>query len=686
MTDPARPTIEQLEAENASLRQRVADLEADLTAQHAVEQTAQTEHRYAEHIVETVHEPLLMLSGDLRVLTANPAFYRLFNVTPQETEGVLLYELGNQQWNIPQLRQLLEDLLPTHTTIDNFEVTHTFLHLGCRTMRLNACRFQLDGDDTAQILLAIDDITTYKEAEAALQDQRDWFDGTLSSIGEGVIATDVHGNIIFLNPVAEVLTGWSLAQARSRPLAEVFRIINEHTRQPMADDPVNRVLREGRVVGLANHTLLITHYGAEIPIADSAAPIRDQHGVLHGVVLVFRDGTAMRQLENQLYEKQKMEALGTLAGGIAHGFNNMLAAILGFSTLLRNEVASDSRAAAYLHEVNAAGLRAKDLVQQMLAFSRRDVQARHAFELRLLVHETLRLLRASLPTTVELRVQLNTHGNMIQANPTQMQQVLMNLAANAEYAMRPTGGILEIRLEEVDITPPLAARHANLQPGPHLCLTVQDTGPGMPPEVLARIFEPFFTTKPVGEGTGMGLAIVHGIITSHGGAITAASTPGQGTTLTIYLPQLARPLLPVAPSSPLALAPPPRGNERLLVVEDDIALVRLAEEQLSALGYAVRVCSSSGEALTLFQADPQAFDLVLTDQTMPHMTGDVLAQEMRRLRPELPLILISGYSPLIDAARVQALGIDAFLLKPLSLHELAQTIRQVLAQRREQQS
>ena len=557
MTDPARPAPEHLEAEIASLRQRVAALEATLTSQHAVEHTTQKARRYAEHIVETVHEPLLMLTGDLQVIAANPAFYRLFNVTPAETEGCLLYELGNQQWNIPQLRRLLEDLLPAHASVDNFEVTHPFVHLGRRTMRLNARRFQLDADDPAQVLLAIDDITADKEAEAALQAQRDWFDGTLSSIGDGVIATDVHGIVIFLNAVAEVLTGWSLAEARGRPLTEVFRIINEHTRQPVEDDPVSRVLREGRVIGLANHTMLITHYGAEIPIADSAAPIRDHQGVLHGVVLVFRDGTALRQLENQLYEKQKMEALGTLAGGIAHGFNNILAVILGYSTLLHHEVAADGRAAAYLHAVNAAGLRAKDLVQQMLAFSRRDIQERHAFELRLLVHETLRLLRASLPTTIDLRVQLNTHGDMIQANPTQMQQVLMNLAANAEYAMRPTGGVLEIRLEAVDITPILAAQHVHLQLGLHLRLTVQDTGPGMPPEVLARIFEPFFTTKPVGEGTGMGLAIVHGIITGHGGAISVASTLGQGTTFTIYLPQLATVPSP-APSSPVA--PPYKGR------------------------------------------------------------------------------------------------------------------------------
>jgi CheY-like chemotaxis protein len=243
--------------------------------------------------------------------------------------------------------------------------------------------------------------------------------------------------------------------------------------------------------------------------------------------------------------------------------------------------------------------------------------------------------------------------------------------------MRPSGGVLEIVLEQEEVTPTVAARHVALRPGPHLRLTIRDTGPGMVPEILERIFEPFFTTKGVGEGTGMGLAIVHGVVSSHGGAIVAESRLGQGATFTIYLPRL--PDAPLSASSPeMSL---PRGQERLLVVEDDETLARLAQVQLTELGYVVRVCTSSGEALTLLQADPQAFDLVLTDQTMPHMTGDVLAQELRRLRPELPIILLTGYNPLVDAEKARALGIDAFLLKPLELHELAQAIRQVLAQR-----
>jgi PAS domain S-box-containing protein len=670
-------TMEQLREDVTALRQQVADLKATLANQHEVQPATQAAPHYAEHIVETLREALLVLDGNLQIIKANLAFYRLFNVTPEETEHCLLYELGNGQWDIPRLRLLLEEILPTNSNFDDFEVTHTFPYLGRRTMLLNARRLRLGGAATTQILLAIEDATARREAEAALRVQRDWFNGTLSSIGDGVIATDVHGTIVFLNSVAEVLTGWSAAEAQGQAVTAVFRIVNEHTRQPVVDDLVSRVLREGRAIGLANHTLLLTRHGAEIPIADSAAPIRDRHGQLHGLVLVFRDGTAMRQLEAQLYQTQKIEALGTLAGGIAHGFNNMLAAILGFNQLAQREVAPESRAAGYLHEVRTASLRAKDLVQQMLTFSHQDVHEHHALELRLLVHETLRLLRVILPATIELRVQLNTHGGMVLGDPTQLQQVLLNLASNAEYAMRPSGGVLEIMLAHKEVSPTLAARYRALRPGPHLCLRVRDTGTGMAPESLERIFEPFFTTKGVGEGTGMGLAIVHGVVVGHGGAIVAESRLGQGTTFTIYLPRL--PDAPLTVSSPEM--PLPQGQERLLVVEDDEALARLAQVQLTELGYAVSVCTSSGEALALFQADPQAFDLVLTDQTMPHMTGDVLAQELRRRRPELPIILLTGYNPLIDAAKARALGIDAFLLKPVGLHELAQAIRQVLAQR-----
>jgi PAS domain S-box-containing protein len=247
--------------------------------------------------------------------------------------------------------------------------------------------------------------------------------------------------------------------------------------------------------------------------------------------------TERQQLEALIVQTQKMEALGTLAGGMAHSFNNLLFAILGFSELLRAEVAPESRAAEYVHEVYTAGLRAKELVRHILTFSRREVGVRSPVELGLLIQETLRLLRAVLPATIELRVQLNALGGLVLANATQLQQVLINVASNAADAMRASGGVLEIVLDHAEVAPSVAAHHPTLRPGSYLRVTIRDTGPGMAPEVLERIFEPFFTTKPVGEGTGMGLAIAHGVVSSHGGAMVVESCLGQGTTLTIYLPQ-----------------------------------------------------------------------------------------------------------------------------------------------------
>jgi PAS domain S-box-containing protein len=394
--------------------------------------------------------------------------------------------------------------------------------------------------------------------------------------------------------------------------------------------------------------------------------------------IALSDVTAQRHLEAQLREAQKMEAIGTLAGGIAHDFNNILQIIIGFTGLVQGMVAQASPAWQPLQHVLTAGQRAKELVQQMLDFSRHHAPQRQPLQLHLLLHETLQLLRAALPSTIDLRAFLNTTSGTVLANPAQLQQVLMNLASNADYAMRTTGGVLEVHLDEVDITPHGAVASPPLPPGPYLRLTIRDTGVGMTPEVMARIFEPFFTTKGTGQGTGLGLAVVYGIISRHGGTITVASTPEQGTTFTIYLPRVAE-----APPVRDRLAEPlPTGTERLLFVDDEEALSTLARETLIRLGYDVTVSTSSLDALAAFCATPQGFDLVITDQTMPAMTGETLVRELRRIRPDIPIILCTGYSPLIDAERAAVLGIDAFLPKPVESATLAHTIRQVMTQRK----
>ncbi|RMF92264.1 MAG: response regulator, partial [Nitrospinota bacterium] len=375
----------------------------------------------------------------------------------------------------------------------------------------------------------------------------------------------------------------------------------------------------------------------------------------------------------QLRQAQKMEAIGTLAGGIAHDFNNILTAILGYTELTLRNMPEESEAYQNLQEVLAAGKRAKELVQQILTFSRQHEQRYQPVQLRQVVQEVLRLVRATLPSTIEIRQYLDTPGTVL-ADPGQIHQVLLNLCSNAEYAMRERGGILEVRLEKTQITPEFAAAHPPLHPGPYLQLSICDTGCGMEPAILDRIFDPFFTTKGVGEGTGMGLAIVHGIVTSHGGAITVESLPGQGTTFTLYFPQIDDVLDSMGDNEPAL----PRGKETILLVEDEPALAALGEQMLTMLGYRVIAYTDSLKALEAFRADPQRFDLVLTDQTMPNMTGEALSRELLRIRPDLPIILYTGFSHTMTPEKARALGIRAYLMKPLVWRDLALTIRQVL--------
>ena len=385
-----------------------------------------------------------------------------------------------------------------------------------------------------------------------------------------------------------------------------------------------------------------------------------------------------QHLAEQLQQTQKMEAVGRLAGGVAHDFNNILAAMIGYTELATHNIPASSPAQHHLHEVLVACQRAKALVRQILTFSRHTEQARTPVQLPHLVEEALTLLQVSLPATIEMRQHIDPEAGVVLADPTQLHQVVLNLCANAEYAMRQTGGILEVRLEAVDVDTALAAQHPTLHIGPYVRLTVRDTGQGMPPDVVERIYDPFFTTKAVGEGTGIGLSVVHGIVVNYGGTITVESRVGHGTTFMIYLPRSAWDMAGEVQEEETI----PYGRERLLFVDDEPALVRLSHTVLTQLGYDVAAYTSSVEALAAFQATPHHFDLVITDYSMPEMTGEALAHVLRSLRPDIPIILQTGFSHLIDAEQAAASGIDAFLLKPWTVRELARTIAQVLTQHR----
>ncbi len=555
-----------------------------------------------------------------------------------------------------------------------------------------------------------EEIVERRAAEEALRESQQRWATTLESIGDAVIATDVSGSITFMNAVAEGLTGWTLREAAGNPVEEVFNIVNEYTRETVPN-PVVKVLEKGMIVGLANHTLLVRKDGTEVPIDDSGAPIKDGDRIT-GVVLVFRDITERkaaedalkkvhdqleqrveertaelrqayvrlmeqteerRQLEQDLRQAQKIDALGTLTGGIAHDFNNILAAIIGFTDVARGRLPEGSRDKQHLDRVMEAAIRGRDLIKQMLTFSRKGGQEKRALRLASITRETMKLLRASIPSTVSIRVDVKNESGMILADLVQIQQVLLNLCTNAAHAMRDKGGILHVELSE-SMLDGSDGGPRGAKPGPYVRLMVRDTGAGISPDIMDKIFDPFFTTKKPGEGTGLGLSVVHGIVKQHDGHLTVASEPGDGATFIVYFPKITESPARRAASEKAA----PTGGERVLFVDDEEMLAEMGQELLEELGYDVTVKTSSTEAFALFKAEPSRFDLVITDQTMPDLTGIDFATAILALRPGMPIIMCTGYSHLIDADKAEAAGVRAFALKPLTKQEIAKTIRKVL--------
>jgi len=367
-----------------------------------------------------------------------------------------------------------------------------------------------------------------------------------------------------------------------------------------------------------------------------------------------------------------MEAIGTLAGGIAHDFNNILGAIMGYTEMLAWDIPESDDRQNKVQQILKASDRAKELVQQILSFSRQHDQERKPVQIHLVVKEALKLLKASLPSTIEIRQQIKARRSAVLANPTQIHQVLMNLCTNAHHAMRETGGVLTIRLysEEIGET---RARQYDLSVGDYLVLAVEDTGHGMSVTTKERIFDPYFTTKKKGEGTGLGLSVIHGIMRAHEGTIIAESEVGTGSTFTAFFPMTED----QEDHKPRPAEPLPTGRERILLLDDEPVLVEIGGQMLQHLGYTVECVTDSVEALRIFKKAPGDFDLLITDMTMPNMTGDVLSTEILKVRPGFPIIMATGFSEIMTEEKAKRAGIRDFLLKPLVVRDLARIIRKV---------
>ncbi len=430
-----------------------------------------------------------------------------------------------------------------------------------------------------------------------------------------------------------------------------------------------------KIIRINDGAVRWVHGTGELEYDEKLNPIR-MLGTIQDITERKRAEEENKRLQAQLQQAQKMEAIGTLAGGIAHDFNNILSAILGYAEMVQEDSPVGSRVRKDIDQVVNAGHRAKELVKQILAFSRQDATEHIPVQPAAIIKEALKMLRSSLPSTIDIRQDIDAEAGLVLADPTQIHQTLINLCTNAFHAMEETGGTLTISLKRIALSHDDLQGEPHVQPGRFMQLSVGDTGYGIASDIKEKIFDPYFTTKEIDKGTGMGLAIIHGIVESYQGFITCHSRPGEGTVFHVYLP-----IIPDTALSEIKSAAPdltPVGNEHILYIDDEEILAEMGKTMLERLGYRVTARTSSLEALATFQNQPDQFDLVITDQTMPGMTGVDLARRMLQIRPGMPIILCTGFSTLITEDKAKSLGIKGFALKPLARKDIAALIRKVL--------
>ena len=620
-------------------------------------------------IFENAIEGIYQSTPKGRILSANPAFARILGYESAEELMARVTDMGGQHWVDPKDRHRLLEALGSGKALSSFEARMKKKD-GQRIWMLVNVRPVFD--DTGKLRLLegmVQDITHRMAAEAELRR----LSTAVEQVAESIMIFNSQNRIDYVNPAFELTTGFSRNEVMGKPPD----LLAADRGSRAAYQEIRRTVASGRVwTGRIfnqrkNRALLI--------METAVSPIKGRSGRFMGWVAVGRDVTEKVRFENQLRQSQKMEAIGTLAGGIAHDFNNILGVIIGCSELAMDQIPKNSRARADMEHVLDAGLRAKSLVSQILTFSRQGESEQKPLLLAPFVKEVAKFLRATLPASLEIRLTLEPGNHVALTDPTQMQQVMLNLLTNSAHAMEPDGGVIEIVLSRVELGPDKDVGPSDLKPGPYVSLKVKDAGCGIDKKDIHRIFDPFFTTKPVGKGTGLGLSVVHGIVQNHGGAVEVHSEKGKGTTVRVLLPSLEHPDIRVSAGS---AALPPEGDEEILLVEDETVLGRIIQRLLTGLGYKVTAFDHPVRALEYFTDHPRRFDLALLDYNMPEINGIEFAGQLGKQRPGLGIILYTGGG--IEPLRPKAakVGIHTILNKPLERIQLATAIRRVLDESR----
>ncbi len=526
---------------------------------------------------------------------------------------------------------------------------------------------QTEDGKIVRIRAIMRDISARKQAEEALKESEEKYRTMLESIEDGYYEVDLEGNLTFFNESMCRILGYT----KEEMMGMNYRTYLDKNNVKKIYEAYNNVFRKEKVYKSFDWQL-IRKDGSKRFVEMSITLMRDSKGKSIGFRGISRDVTDKKHLELQLQHAQKMEAIGTFAGGIAHDFNNILGSIVLNSELALDDIPENNDAKYSLEQVLYNSRRAKELVKHILTFGRLEEVARKPLKISIVVKESLKMLRAMIPTTIEIRKNILSDVGTVMADPTQIQQLVTNLCANSLHAMKENGGTLDVELKNVKIDK--RSSITDLIAGSYVKLTIKDTGYGIAPDNKTRIFDPFFTTKQPGEGSGLGLSVVHGIVKSNEGAIKVDSKQGKGTTFHVFFPMMDTVIIPLHESE-RAL---PTGNERILFVDDEEILVDSSRRMLARIGYTVVASNSGTEALELFQRDPGNFDLVITDTTMPNMTGIQLAEELLKICPDIPIIICTGHSNLISEEKLNAMGIRECVMKPFEMQEMAETIRRTL--------
>ena len=644
---------------------------SDITDRKQAENALRESEIFSASLLEHSPNPIVVLNADTSIRYVNPAFEKLTGYASVEIKG----KLAPHPWWIDDLRSANIDERREAILKGTPTLKKVFRKRNGEDFWVETTTTPIKQNGELQYALTTwVEITEQKQTEEALYESDERLKLALDSVSDAVWDWRLDTDKVYFSS-----RWYTMLEYEPYELPEAFetwRNLLHPDDLPYAEQTVMQHLElakpfelEFRMKTKGGHWKWVLARGKTVE--------KDDRGKALRMLGTHIDITERKILEVQLQQAQKMESIGTLAGGIAHDFNNILSPIMMHSEMAAMGLPPDSPVQHNLKEIFKAGERARDMVKQILAFSRKGEGKLAAIQITAILKEVLRLLRSSIPTTIEIKQNLGVESDTVLADPTQIHQIILNLGTNAAHAMREKGGILEVSLVQEDLDIEAAAQYADLNPGSYLKLIVKDNGSGIDDKTMGNIFEPYFTTKRIGEGTGMGLALVHGIVKSYGGDITVESELGEGTTFEVYLPRIEK----EAASIPEPSVQLPKGSERVLFVDDEKVSMDVMKAMLENLGYKVTARTSSIEALEAFKNEPNGFDLVITDMTMPNMTGKELAKEIMSIRSGMPIILCTGFSEQIDKVRAKEMGISAYLMKPIVMSDIADTIREVLDKR-----